>query len=210
MLPRLPCVLCQLPGKSVTHKFWRISLLSFIPPSPLFYFSGVHCCNNNNSNNNSTIYYIHHSGKLKLLLDFISCCWILYINVQWRIEFQITLSHFFKVMKHTHIHIIRHTPPVSQSTYYLANPKLPGVMFSQTNHSIKTLKLNEIIPSLGKLSSSADVLTHAHTQLMTAIIFIKMPGESYCRRLRSLLLYLCYVCQALTNSLVCNWFLTNL
>ena len=30
-----------------------------------------------------------------------------------------------------------------------------------------------------------------------------MPGESYRRRLRSLLLYLCYVFRALINSLVC-------
>ena len=42
-----------------------------------------------------------------------------------------------------------------------------------------------------------------------------MPGESYRRRLRSLLLYLCYVFRALINSLVCRfaptcvWFLTS-
>ena len=34
-------------------------------------------------------------------------------------------------------------------------------------------------------------------------VFTHMPGESYCRQLRSLLLYLCYVFQALINSLVC-------
>ena len=34
-------------------------------------------------------------------------------------------------------------------------------------------------------------------------VFIRMPGESYRRRLRSLLLYLCYVFGALINSLVC-------
>ena len=32
-----------------------------------------------------------------------------------------------------------------------------------------------------------------------------MPGESYCMRIRSLLLYLCYVFRALTNSLVCGF-----
>ena len=43
----------------------------------------------------------------------------------------------------------------------------------------KTLKLDKMIrytpppPSVGKLSSSADVLMHAHTWLMTDIIFIK-------------------------------------
>ena len=37
------------------------------------------------------------------------------------------------------------------------------------------------------------------------LVFTCMPGESYCRQLKSLLLYLCYVFQALINSLVC-WF----
>ena len=39
----------------------------------------------------------------------------------------------------------------------------------------------------------------------TYLVFTHMPGESYSRRLRSLLLYLCYVFRALNNSLVC-WF----
>ena len=34
-------------------------------------------------------------------------------------------------------------------------------------------------------------------------IFTRMPGDSYCRRLRSLLLYLRYVFRPLINSLVC-------
>ena len=34
-------------------------------------------------------------------------------------------------------------------------------------------------------------------------IFTHMPGESYRRRLRALLLYLCYVFRTLINSLVC-------
>ena len=33
----------------------------------------------------------------------------------------------------------------------------------------------------------------------------RMPGESYRRRLRSLLLYLCYVFRTLINSLVCRY-----
>ena len=37
------------------------------------------------------------------------------------------------------------------------------------------------------------------------LVFTRMPGESYRRRLRSLLLCLCYVFWALVNSLVC-WF----
>ena len=34
------------------------------------------------------------------------------------------------------------------------------------------------------------------------LVFTRMPGESYRRRFRSLLLYLCYVFRALINSLV--------
>ena len=37
------------------------------------------------------------------------------------------------------------------------------------------------------------------------LVFTRMPGKSYRRRLRSLLLYLCDVFRALINSLVC-WF----
>ena len=35
------------------------------------------------------------------------------------------------------------------------------------------------------------------------VVFTRMPGESYRRRLGSLLLYLCYVFRALINSLAC-------
>ena len=35
------------------------------------------------------------------------------------------------------------------------------------------------------------------------LVFTRMPGECYRRRLRSLSLYLCYVFRALINSLVC-------
>ena len=40
------------------------------------------------------------------------------------------------------------------------------------------------------------------------LVFTRMPGESYRRWLRSLLLCLCYVFRALINSLVC-WFCTS-
>ena len=40
------------------------------------------------------------------------------------------------------------------------------------------------------------------------LVFTYMQGESYRRRLRSLLLYLCYVFRALINPLVC-WFCTS-
>ena len=36
-------------------------------------------------------------------------------------------------------------------------------------------------------------------------VLTRMPGESYRRRLRSLLLYLCYVFLALIDSLVCGF-----
>ena len=36
------------------------------------------------------------------------------------------------------------------------------------------------------------------------LVFTRMPGEGYRRRLKSLLLYLCYVFRALINSLVCS------
>ena len=37
------------------------------------------------------------------------------------------------------------------------------------------------------------------------LVFTHKPGESYCRWLRSLLLYLCYIFCTMINSLVC-WF----
>ena len=37
------------------------------------------------------------------------------------------------------------------------------------------------------------------------LVFTRMPGETYSSRLRSLLLYLCYVFRALINSLVCGF-----
>ena len=49
---------------------------------------------------------------------------------------------------------------------------------------------------------SKDVLLVAFMYLL----FTRMPCESYCRRLRSLLLFLCDVFRALINFLVC-WFL---
>ena len=37
------------------------------------------------------------------------------------------------------------------------------------------------------------------------LVFTRMPGESYRRQLRSLLLYLCYIFRALINFLVCSY-----
>ena len=35
------------------------------------------------------------------------------------------------------------------------------------------------------------------------LVFTRMPGERYRRRVRSLLLYLCYIFRSLINSLAC-------
>ena len=53
---------------------------------------------------------------------------------------------------------------------------------------------------------SREILTAAEDVLLVKLmhlVFTRMPGESYRRRLRSLLLYLCYVFRALVISLVC-------
>ena len=45
----------------------------------------------------------------------------------------------------------------------------------------------------------------SHFQLLVEFVYlvvIRMPGESYRRRPRSLLMYLCYVFRAIINSLV--------
>ena len=81
-------------------------------------------------------------------------------------------------MKHTHIHTLRHTPPFSQSAYTNSKPKITwnnafSVKLKCKNSQIKIIRFTHPQPSLRKLSSSTDVLTHAHSQLMTGIIFIK-------------------------------------
>ena len=45
--------------------------------------------------------------------------------------------------------------------------------------------------------------TEVHLVEFMYLIFTCMPGESYRSRLRSLLVYLCYVFRTLINSLVC-------
>ena len=53
---------------------------------------------------------------------------------------------------------------------------------------------------------SREVLTAVEDVLLVELmhlVFTRMPGESYRRRLKSLLLYLCYVFRALVISLVC-------
>ena len=116
MLPRLPCMLCQLP-EILSHKFLTY-LLSFIPPHPHppFYFSNMQCCNNNNSNNNSNNILYSSQWEIKAVIGF--------YTLMYNEELQIILSHFFKVMKHTHIHIIRHTPPCLSIYILPSKPKI--------------------------------------------------------------------------------------
>ena len=56
-----------------------------------------------------------------------------------------------------------------------------------------------------RLSHSSRALTWKVPDLefIYNLVFTRMPGESYRRRLGSLLLYLCYVFRVLINSLVC-------
>ena len=61
-----------------------------------------------------------------------------------------------------------------------------------------------------KISSTHRPVRVSHEQqtvMWMYLVFTRMPGESYRRWLRSLLLYLCDVFRALINSLVC-WFWT--
>ena len=65
--------------------------------------------------------------------------------------------------------------------------------------------------SPGMQVDKAHKLHQRHTlhPRFTYFVFTCMPGEWYHRRLRSLLLYLCYVLQVLINSLMC-WFCTSI
>ena len=55
-----------------------------------------------------TIYFIHPSAKLKLSFDRTTK----------------NIPQQFSVMKHTHIHTLRHTPPFSQSAHTNSKPKI--------------------------------------------------------------------------------------
>ena len=84
-------------------------------------------------------------------------------------------------MKHTHVHTLRNTPPFSQ---YADTKGMTNTNAQQTQNCIllQTKTKTQIIirytppppppPCLGKLSS-ADIMMHAHTELMTGIIVIK-------------------------------------
>ena len=88
-------------------------------------------------------------------------------------------EHISIILSHeTHIRTFRHTPPFSQSAYSNSKPKITwnnafSVKPKHKNSQIKIIRFTHPQPSLRKLSSSTDVLTHVHTQLMTGIIFIK-------------------------------------
>ena len=68
----------------------------------------------------------------------------------------------------THIHTLRHTLPFSQSAYNNSKPKITwnnafSVKPKRKNSQIKIIRFTHPQPTLRKLSSSTDVLTHAHT-----------------------------------------------
>ena len=73
-----------------------------------------------------------------------------------------------------------------------ASYELCQYVWLECNEFTQTLKIAEGVPLV---------------EFMYLVQFTRMPGESYCRWLRSLL-YLCYVFQALINSLGC-WFCTS-
>ena len=59
--------------------------------------------------------------------------------------------------------------------------------------------MSEVSATVGYIMASSNVPLVEFMYLA----FTCMPGESSRRQLRSLMVYLCYVCQALINSLVC-------
>ena len=61
------------------------------------------------------------------------------------------------------------------------------------------LKQNE--PRSARAESTHEGVKDVPLVEITYLVFTRMPGESYRGRLRSLLLYLCYVFRALINSL---------
>ena len=65
---------------------------------------------------------------------------------------------------------------------------------------ITNLKQNE-----AQSSSAESTHKGVRTVEFMHLVFTRMPGESYHRRLGSLLLYLCYIFWTLINSLMC-WF----
>ena len=87
-------------------------------------------------------------------------------------------------MEHTHTYtlLLLDIRPLSLNLHTLiANPKLPGIMLSLSNQNVKTqIKLKKTLgshipnPPLESCHpQQTSQLTHAHTHLMTGIIFIK-------------------------------------
>ena len=77
---------------------------------------------------------------------------------------------------------------------------------------IRNLKQNEAHSARAEPTHKGVISSRKDNYILVEfmyLVFTRMPGQSYRRRLRSLLLCLCYVFRALINSLVC-WFSTSL
>ena len=81
------------------------------------------------------------------------------------------------------------------------------VIYDLLNHMSKLMKLKAVLhqPNTDDQTLASDLIQSLEDVPLVEfmyLVFTRMPGESYRRRLRSLL-YLCYVFGALINSLVC-------
>ena len=79
-------------------------------------------------------------------------------------------------MNYMHIHTLRQMPPFSQSAYTntYSKPKITwNNTFSVSNQNIKNSNKKLLGWHIPNPPLETDVLTHAHTQLMADIIFIK-------------------------------------
>ena len=81
------------------------------------------------------------------------------------------------------------------------------VIYDLLNHMSKLMKLKAVLhqPNTDDQTFQIDLIQSLEDVPLVEfmyLVFTRMPGESYRRRLRSLL-YLCYVFGALINSLVC-------
>ena len=92
--------------------------------------------------------------------------------------------------------ITPHSPTLIDNIYTVSNIIVPATGTSDHFSVCCALSVKTVKPLLNVHSLTVPV------EFMS-LVFICMPGEIYRRRLRSLLLYLCYVFRALIISLVC-------
>ena len=92
---------------------------------------------------------------------------------------------------------------------YLVFTRMPNIVLVLSCNMLEDVPLVEFtylvftrMPNI-VLVLSCNMLEDVPLVEFTYLVFTRIPGESYRRRLRSLLLYSCYVFRALINSLVC-------